>query len=63
MFWKEEEILHDGKHDPVPTVLRPVAGIKFKMSLFFSYIFAFLSLNICYVIYVLLWIKYWLMWY
>ncbi len=29
---KKEEILHDGKHDPVPTVLRPVAGIKFKMS-------------------------------
>ncbi len=38
---------------PVPTFLRPVAGIKFEMSI----------LNLCYVICVLLWIKYWLMWF
>ncbi len=29
---KEEEMLHHGKHAPVPTILRPVAGIKFEMS-------------------------------
>ncbi len=46
---------HHGKHPPIPTILRPVVGIKFEMS--------FLSLNICYVIHVLLWIKYWLMWF
>ncbi len=40
---------HHGKHAPVPTILRPVAGIKY--------------LNICYVIYVLLWIKCWLIWF
>ncbi len=41
-----------------------VAGIKFEMSSFCEYFFfKFLSLNICYVIYVLLWIKYWLMWF
>ncbi len=32
LFWKEEEMLHDGKHAPVATILRPVAGIKFEMS-------------------------------
>ncbi len=32
--WKEEEMLHHGKHAPVPTILRPVAGIKFEMSSF-----------------------------
>ncbi len=32
LFWKEEEMLHHGKHAPVPTILRPVAGIKFEMS-------------------------------
>ncbi len=30
----EEEMLHHGKHAPVPTILRPVAGIKFEMSSF-----------------------------
>ncbi len=30
----QEEMLHHGKHDPVPNVLRPVAGIKFEMSSF-----------------------------
>ncbi len=25
-------VLHHGKHAPVPTILRPVAGIKFEMS-------------------------------
>ncbi len=34
LFWKEEEMLHHGKHAPVPTILRPVAGIKFEMSSF-----------------------------
>ncbi len=34
LFWKEEQILHHGKHDPVPTILRPIAGIKFQMSSF-----------------------------
>ncbi len=32
LFWKEEETLHHGKHAPFPTILRPVAGIKFEMS-------------------------------
>ncbi len=57
-FVKEEEMLHQGKHAPVPTILRPVASIKFEMSSFVHNIFQF---NICYVIYVLPWIKYWLM--
>lgn len=30
----EEEILHIGKHAPVPTFLGPVAGIKFEIRLF-----------------------------
>ncbi len=34
LFWKEEEMLHHGKHAPVPTIFRPVAGIKFEMSSF-----------------------------
>ncbi len=25
-------MLHHGKHAPVPTILRPVVGIKFEMS-------------------------------
>ncbi len=29
-----EEMLHHGKHAPIPTILRPVAGIKFEMSKF-----------------------------
>ncbi len=33
-FWKKEEMLHHGEHAPIPTILRPVAGIKFEMSLF-----------------------------
>ncbi len=32
LFWNEEEMLHHGKHAPVPTILRSVAGIKFEMS-------------------------------
>ncbi len=48
---------HHGKHAPVPTV----AGIKFE-TYFVHRIVKFLSLNI-YVIYVLLSIKYWLMWF
>ncbi len=32
LFWKEEEMLHHGKHAPIPVILRPVAGIKFEMS-------------------------------
>ncbi len=31
LFWKEEEILHHGKHASVPTILIPVAGVKFEM--------------------------------
>ncbi len=27
MFWKEEEMLHHGKYAPIPSILRPVAGI------------------------------------
>ncbi len=63
LFWKEEEMLHHGKHAPVPTILRPVAASNLKWAHFVHKIVKFLSLNICYVIYVLLWIKYWLMWF
>ncbi len=56
-------MLHHGKHAPIPTILRPVAGIKLKWAHFVHKIVKFLSLNIFYVIYVLLWIKYWLMWF
>ncbi len=52
LSWKEEEILQHGKYAPIPTILRPVAGIQFEMSSF--QIVKFISLNICYVIYVLL---------
>ncbi len=31
LIWKEEEMLHHGKHAPIP-ILRPVAGIKFEMN-------------------------------
>ncbi len=34
LFWKVEEMLHHGKHALVPTILRPVADIKFEMSSF-----------------------------
>ncbi len=34
LFGKEEEMLQHGKYAPVPTILRPVAGIKFEMSSF-----------------------------
>ncbi len=30
----QTEMLHHGKHAPVPTILRPVAGIKFEKSSF-----------------------------
>ncbi len=36
LFWKVEEILHHGKHAPVPTILRPVVGIKFEISSFYA---------------------------
>ncbi len=36
LFWKEVE-LHHGKHAPVPTILRPVVGIKFEISSFCAY--------------------------
>ncbi len=29
LFWKEAEMLHHGEHGPIPTILRPVAGITF----------------------------------
>ncbi len=49
-------MLHHGKHAPIPTILRPVAGIKLEMiSHFVHTIVKLLSLNICYVIYLLLW--------
>ena len=35
LLLKEEEMLHSGKHGPVPTFLRRVAAIKFKITLFF----------------------------
>ncbi len=31
LIWKEEEMLHHGKHAPIP-ILSPVAGIKLEMS-------------------------------
>ncbi len=44
----------------VPTFLRCVDAMKFKISTYFSLkIIHFLSLNIWYVIYVVFWIKYW----
>ncbi len=36
-FCKKEEMLHHGKHAPVPTILRPIAGIKCEMSSFCAY--------------------------
>ncbi len=63
LFWKEEEMLPHGKHAPVPIILRPVAGKNLKGAHFVDKMYKFLSLNICYVIYVLLWIKCWLMWF
>ncbi len=41
--------VNDGKHAPVPTILRPVQASNFKWAHF--------------VIHVLLWMKYWLMWF
>ena len=35
LLLKEEGMLHSGKHGPVPTFLRRVAAIKFKITLFF----------------------------
>ncbi len=43
-------MLHHGNHAPVPTILKPVAGIKFEMSSFCAKKLRFLSLNICYVL-------------
>ncbi len=36
LFWKEEEMLHNDTHGPVPTILRPVAGIFFLLSNYIS---------------------------
>ncbi len=30
--FEKEEMLHHGKNASVPTILRPIAGIKFEMS-------------------------------
>ncbi len=49
-------MLHHGKHAPVQTILRPVAGIKFEWADFVHKIVKFLSLKM-YVIYVPLWIN------
>jgi len=35
-LFKEEGMLHSGKHGPVPTFLRAAAAIKFKMGKYFS---------------------------
>ncbi len=35
---QEEEMLHRGKHAPLPTILRPAAGIKFEMISLCAYI-------------------------
>ncbi len=35
--FEKEEMLHNSKHAPVPTILRPVAGIKIEMSSFCAY--------------------------
>ncbi len=50
-------MLPHGKHAPVPTILRPVAGIKLKWAHFGIKLKNFSGLTICYVIYVLLWIN------
>ncbi len=34
LFWKEEKMQHHGKHAPIPTILRPVGGIKFEINSF-----------------------------
>ncbi len=31
-FKKDEDMLHHAKHSPIPTILRPVAGIQFEMT-------------------------------
>ncbi len=37
LFWIEE-MIHHGKHAPVPTTLSSVAGMKFEMSSFCAYV-------------------------
>ncbi len=37
----EKKMLHHGKHAPVPTILKPVAGITFEMSSFCAYIYIY----------------------
>ncbi len=52
LFWKEMLlVLHHGKHAPIPTILRPVAGIKFEMSSFWEYNFQISELKklLCYI--------------
>ncbi len=34
LFWKEEKMQHHGKHAPIPTILRPVGGVKFEINSF-----------------------------
>ncbi len=56
-------MLHHGKHAPVPTILRPVASVKFEMSSFVHKILIFPSLKhmlfyLCSIVN-----KYWLMWF
>ncbi len=50
-FWKEEEMLHHGKHAPFATILRPVAGIKFEMNSFYAYNFTISKFKhlLCYI--------------
>ncbi len=43
--FEKEEILHHGKHAPVPNILRPVAGIKFEISSFCAYNFKHFSVE------------------
>ena len=53
---KEEVMKHSGKHDPVPTVLKRVVGIKFNI--YISKTIQFFSFLISYVVFVLFSIKY-----
>ncbi len=50
MFWKEEEMLHHVPDIPIPTILRPVASIKFETSSFCAYNFTISQIkHVCYL--------------
>lgn len=48
LMLKVEGMLHGGKHDPLPAVLRGAAAVKFKMTFFFLKVSHCLGLNIWY---------------